>query len=263
MIGRQHSMGVTVSFRCVAPWIIGFLMLVSSAISAQEKGSNFDPFADALLEAASDYLASASEFSVHAEITFEEFLKSQQKVQLSRTVEIMVRRPDRLRAEILDDKGRRRLFFDGKTVSLHNLGENVYATVEQPGTIEQMVDSLRERYGMAAPLADLVVSNPYANYRENANSASYLGLHVLQGVKHHHILLANENVDYQVWIEDGAVPILRKILITYANQPGAPQFAATLTGWNFAPRLPDLAFTFTPPVDADEIEILPVKESAK
>ena len=61
------------------------------------------PFADALLEAASDYLASASEFSVHAEITFEEFLKSQQKVQLSRTVEIMVRRPDRLRAEILDD----------------------------------------------------------------------------------------------------------------------------------------------------------------
>lgn len=250
-------------FRYPVPWIIVALMLGSSTISAQQQESKFDPFADALLEAAGDYLASASEFSVQAEITFEEFLNSRQKVQLSRTVEIMVRRPDRLRAEIVDDKGQRRLFFDGKTVSLHNLDQNVYATVEQPGTIEQMIDSLRERYGMAAPLADILVSDPHANYRENATSASYLGLHVLQGVRHHHILLSNENADYQVWIEDGATPVLRKILITYADQPGTPQIEAMLTTWNFVPRLPDLAFTFAPPVDADEIEILPAKETAK
>ena len=89
-----------------------------------------------------------------------------------------------------------------------------------------MVDSLRERYGMAAPLADILVGDPHANYRENATSASYLGLHVLQGVKHHHILLANENADYQVWIEDGATPIIRKIVINLCQ----PAWHTTVCG---------------------------------
>ena len=85
-----------------------------------------------------------------------------------------------------------------------------------------------------------------------------MGLHLLQGVKHHHLLLSNQNVDYQVWIEDSARPVPKKIVITYVNEPGQPQFTALLTGWDFAPRLPDLVFDFAPPADADEIEFLPL-----
>jgi hypothetical protein len=109
-----------------------------------------------------------------------------------------------------------------------------------------MIDGLRERYDLAAPLADILVSDPYANFRENANSASYLGLHFLQGDKHHHVLLSNQSADFQIWIEDVATPIVRKISVTYANQPGSPQFTALLTDWNFAPRLRDPVFSFSP-----------------
>ncbi len=49
-----------------------------------------------------------------------------------------------------------------------------------------------------------------------------------------------------------------KIVITYVNEPGQPQFTAVLSGWDFAPRLPDLVFDFAPPIDADEIEFLPL-----
>ncbi len=226
--------------------------------TAQAQNGEIDPFVEQLVKLTSDYLTSADAFRVKAEVTYEEVLTSGKKVQLSRTAEIMLRRPDRIRAEVLDDRGSRRVYYDGKTLSMHQLDENVYGIVDAPATIDEMIDSLREQYGIAIPLADLLVSDIDQNFRDNAESGTYMGLHYLQGVKHHHLLLSNQNVDYQVWIEDSARPVPKKIVITYVNEPGQPQFTAVLTGWDFAPRLPDLVFDFAPPIDADEIEFLPL-----
>jgi hypothetical protein len=37
-----------------------------------------------------------------------------------------------------------------------------------------------------------------------------------------------------------------------------PQFSAVFAGWDLGARTADFAFDFAPPIDADEIEILPV-----
>ncbi len=229
-----------------------------SISTAQAQNEELDPFVEQLVKVTSDYLASADAFRVKAEVTYEEVLNSGKKLQMSRLVDVMVRRPNRVRVEVLDDKGNRRIYYDGKTLSMHHLDQNVYTTVDAPETIDEMIDSLRAEYGIAVPLADLLVSDIYKNFRDNAESGIYAGLHYHQGVKHHHLLLSNQNVDYQVWIEDSARPVPKKIVITYVNEPGQPQITAVLTGWDFAPRLPDLVFDFAPPTDADEIEFLPL-----
>ena len=226
--------------------------------TAQAQNEGLDPFAEQLVKVTSDYLTSADAFRVTAEVTYEEVLISGKKLQLSRLAEVMVRRPNRMRAELLDDKGKSRIYYDGKTLSVHHLDQNMYTTVDAPDTIEEMVDMVRMRYGMAVPLADLLVNDFGKNFRDNATSGIYLGLHLHQGVKHHHLLLSNQNVDYQVWIEDSARPVPKKIVITYVNDPGQPQITAVLTEWDFTPRLPDLVFDFAPPADADEIELLPL-----
>ncbi len=226
--------------------------------TAQAQEKDIDPFVEQLVKLTSDYLTSADAFRVKAEVTYEKVLTSGKKLQLSRTVEIMLRRPDRLRTEVLGDQGSRRIYYDGATLSMHDLDQNVYGTVEAPATIDEMIDSLRDQYGIALPLADLLVSDIDQSFRDNADSGRYMGLHYHQGVKHHHLLLSNQNVDYQVWIEDSARPVPKKIVITYVNEPGQPQFTAVLSGWDFAPRLPDLVFDFAPPIDADEIEFLPL-----
>ena len=141
---------------------------------------------------------------------------------------------------------------------MHHLDQNVYATVDAPETIDKLIDNLRAKYGIAVPLADLLISDIAKSVRDNAESGLYAGLHYHQGVKHHHLLLSNQNVDFQVWIEDSVRPVPRKIVITYLNTPGQPQFTAVLNGWNFTPRLPDLVFEFAPPIDADETEVLPI-----
>ena len=55
---------------------------------------------------------------------------------------------------------------------------------------------------------------------------------------------------------DDAEPLPAKVVVTYKSRYGAPRFSAEFTKWDLNPYLPDLMFEFTPPVDADQIEIL-------
>ena len=64
----------------------------------------------------------------------------------------------------------------------------------------------------------------------------------------------------QIWIEVGPRPVPRRLVITYKDEPGSPQYIAELSGWNFQPRLSDHYFTFRPPIGSDEIEFLPPQE---
>ena len=62
-----------------------------------------------------------------------------------------------------------------------------------------------------------------------------------------HLALDKENVLYQLWVEAGNKPLLRKIVVTQKKLPSAPQWTAFLSDWNFSPQLADNLFTFSPP----------------
>ena len=57
----------------------------------------------------------------------------------------------------------------------------------------------------------------------------------------------------QAWISDGAAPVLLKIVITYREEAGQPQFRAVLSDWNFAPKVDEAVFAFVPPPSATGI----------
>ncbi len=80
----------------------------------------------------------------------------------------------------------------------------------------------------------------------------------MDGANYHHLALSNENVDFQIWISDDMAPLIRKIVITYKHVEAEPQFTAIPSDWEFNRRAPDMVFNFYPPIDADEIEYLPV-----
>jgi hypothetical protein len=223
--------------------------------------SQIDPFVDALVKQVSDYLSTAKSFSVRSNATFEEVLPTGQKIQISRTADVLVRRPDRLQAEIESDQGITRFYYDGKIMSRFDLDKNVYASIDVPDNLEAALDDAMERFQIDAPLADLIAGNIHENFIAKTESGSYVGLHYLDGNKYHHLALSNKNVDFQVWITDDTAPLIRKIVITYRHLDGAPQFTAILSDWNFNPRTPDMVFEFFPPIDADKIEYLPVKTS--
>jgi hypothetical protein len=88
-------------------------------------------------------------------------------------------------------------------------------------------------------------------------AGTYLGLHQVNGVKCHHLAFRQDVIDWQIWIEDSDHPVPRKVVITYKEQPGHPQFTAILDKWELSASAPDSAFEFSPPAGAKRIDLTP------
>ena len=100
------------------------------------------------------------------------------------------------------------------------------------------------------------VKAPPAGGSIQVKSGFYEGLHMVNGIKCHHLSFTQDNVDWQIWIEDGPQAVPLKVVISYKNLDGCPQYSATLSDWDFNVRLPDLVFTFEAPAGAEQIEFL-------
>jgi hypothetical protein len=203
-----------------------------------------NPQADELLRRMSDYLAQAQFFSVNAEVWQDVQLGSGQQVQAGRTMDLQVRRPNRFHAEVHSTRRNRGLYYDGTSITLLNRVQNFYGSIPAPASLDEALDVASERFGITLPLEDLIVSDPYQNAMRKVTSGIRLGPVTVLGVP---------------WIEDGARPVPRKIVITYKDEEGTPEYTAILSNWDFQTKLPDFLFTFEPPTGATEISVAEIK----
>ncbi|HUI07555.1 MAG TPA: DUF2092 domain-containing protein [Verrucomicrobiae bacterium] len=218
-----------------------------------------DPQADELLRRMGDYLAQAPFFSVSAEIWQDVQLSSGQQVQAGRTIELQVRRPNRFHAEVRSTRRNRALYYDGKSITLVNRVQNFYGSIPAPATLDEALDVASERFGITLPLEDLIVSDPYQNAMRKIVSGIRLGPATVLGVPCEHLAFSLGTVDWQVWIEDGAQPVPRKIVITYKDEEGTPEYTAILSHWDFQTKLADFVFNFEPPAGASKIDVAEIK----
>jgi len=109
------------------------------------------------------------------------------------------------------------------------------------------------------PLEDFLRSDPYHDLVHNATAGIDIGATTVMGVPCEHLAFTQQNLDWQVWIEDGARPVPRKFVITYKDEPDAPQFTALFNQWDFVTKLPDFVFKFEPPPGATEIAVKQMK----
>ncbi len=255
----KHSMGIA----------LGTLSLCGASLLAMTAGqasrSDFlvsvEPTADRILREMGEYLRTAREFTFRADISYDEVLETGQKVQYGGRSDVAVRRPDRLHAEHRGDERQRRVFFDGRTITIYNVAMNLYSVTEVPSEIDAAIDLVFEKYGFTVPIADLIYADPYQTLIENVQAGFVVGRHAVDGTPCHHLAFSQEAIDWQIWIEDGPRPVPRKLVITYKEEPGSPQYTARLSGWDFQPRLSEHYFEFHPPAGADEIEFLPIQET--
>ena len=106
------------------------------------------------------------------------------------------------------------------------------------------------------PGGDLIYRNPYSGFTENATSGFYVGLSVVDGTRCHHLAFRGDEVDWQIWIEEGDRPLPKKFIVTSKLMTGAPQFTVLINSWNLSPDLRENMFTFDPPKDAHKIDFI-------
>ena len=240
--------------------VVSIALLPAPDVNAEES-SVIDARADKVLRQMSEYLNSLDQFTFHAENTEEEILSSGQKLQRGIAVNMSVRRPGRFMADIKGDVLNQQLFYDGKTIKLYGKNVNYYATMDAPSTIEAALDHALESFGLRAPLADFISKGSYEFMVENVDSGFYVGLSSVHGVESHHLAFRQEDIDWQIWIENSKTPLPRKLVITSKRVTGAPQFTALLSDWNLSPKLKNSLFIFVSPDKAEKIEFVPADKS--
>ena len=236
--------------------IMTFAVMIGLPSHSQGQSAAVEPKADQLLRKMSTYLAGLEQFSVQTENTLEVVLRSGEKIQFDNPAEAWIKRPNKLRADRKGDVVSQEFYYDGKTLSLYMLDGNYYATVEAPSTIDEMIDFSREVLDVYAPGGDLIYKNAYEVLMEDVLSGWYVGLSVVAGVRCHHLAFRGNEVDWQIWIEDGDKPLPKKFIITTKWMTGAPQFTLVVKSWNLSPKITEDMFSFAPPQGAQKIDFI-------
>lgn len=215
-----------------------------------------EPTAERWLKAMSDYLKTSKSYSFHADITFDDVMPSGQKISFAAQSDLYLRRPNGIYANQTTDTGHKRLWFDGKQITLLDPATRVYAVETLSGNTDKALDHLIKTLHFTPPLSDFLFEDPAKALGKNVRYGFVVGTSHINGHPCKHLAFAASQIDWQIWIEEGALPLPRKLVINYKTLPGAPQFTAVLSTWDFNTRLPDSLFQAKIPGDAMRIEFM-------
>lgn len=220
------------------------------------------PQPEKILQQACDFLKSAQKFSFKAEVTDDRVYAGGKKLQFAFDLEAFVQRPDKVRINAAGDLENKQFFYDGKTITLYDKSHNHYAVMEAPASIDEAMEKANKEYGLRVSLVDLAESNTCALMTAGVKHALYVGEGVVRGVRCHHLAFDKDNIQWQIWIDAGEKPLIRKLIINQKNLHASPQWTSYLTDWDFSPQLADNLFAFTPPQGATKTKFVSLKDMA-
>lgn len=187
--------------------------------------------AKSLLKNMSDYMSAQKNISFNYDTDLEVVTKQNQKLALAASGTVVMNRPDKIRNTRTGGFADVELLFDGKTLTLFGKNANAYTQVEVPGTLDHLINELRDKYNRPLPGADLFVSNPEAELMDGVNDIKDLGSGVIGGVECDHLAFRTKDVDWQIWIAQGDRPYPCRYVITTKQVNGGPQYSIQLRDW--------------------------------
>jgi hypothetical protein len=244
---RWRSCSVAIS------WAAGVTLFAAASVLGPAAHAADD---DALkiLKGMSDYLASQKTISLSYDSDIEVITPEIQKIQFASSGTVLLSRPDKLHATRTGGYVDAEFVYDGKTASVLGKNMNAFIQLEAPGSVEQLVDKLRNDYSVALPGADLLVSNAFDVMSADVLHAAHIGRGVVGGVECEHLAFRNDDTDWQLWVQVGDAPIPRKYVITSKTEAGAPQYTLVIRDWKTDAQPGADAFAFKAPDGAKKLD---------
>jgi hypothetical protein len=241
---------------------LGATLSLAGRTDAQTSPPAVDPAALQILKSMTDHLDGLGQFTLAVQSEIEDLHGSGHRVDYDLRARVAVKRPNKLLAVRTGEMMSQSFFYDGKTLTLYNPGEKVYATQQAPATIEGAVTLARETIGIVFPAADLVYRNAYPLLTKDLTVAAVVGKAVIDGATCVHLLFSHPGADFQVWVEEGKRPLPRKYVVTQTDTPALLSVSATLSDWNETPAVNDAQFAFVPPAGTSETRFIPYGTTA-
>ncbi|MGZ8347158.1 MAG: DUF2092 domain-containing protein [Allosphingosinicella sp.] len=239
IVGAALAIGVSVT-------------LPASPVSAQAtpQATASSESARRVLRSMSDYLAAQRHLSARFEVGLEIITPEVQKIQFAASGDFLLSRPNNVRVSRLGGYSDVQMYFNGQRATIVDRDGRKYAHLEVPGTVDQLVDRLRDQYSLQMPGFDLLLANSYEELMRDVVLAHHIGTGIIDGVECEHLAFRNADVDWQIWIRAGDRPLPCRYVITSKTVAAAPQYTVQFRDWDTSPAIGRNAFAYTPPAGA-------------
>jgi hypothetical protein len=226
------------SKRFILAVCLGLSLLVSSAAV----GADSKPYALEVLSRTANFMEAHAQFSMTATVWEDVVTDNGTKLQSARVVKLKRRFPNKFRADIYKTQLNETYAYDGEMMTIVQHASKVYGEFTAPDTLRETLDVIQERRGIDIPLEDVLFKRPFYDAAESATSKQYIGRTYVFGKEAHHLAFQHENIDWQLWIQAGPVPVLLKVVINFKTEQSSPQMIVIFDKWDFTTNLPNYVF---------------------
>jgi len=213
-----------------------------------------------MLKAMSDFLGAQKTLSVGFDTVFEVVTPTDQKLGLASSGTATLARPDKIRVARSGGFADFEILYDGKALTLLGKNANLYMQVSAPGTVDQLIDTLQDKYNRPLPGADLLMTNSYDELMQDVYDSKDLGSGVINGVECDTLAFRKADVDWQIWIAQGDRPYPCRFVITSKLANGDPQYTIQFRDWKFGSDVAADDFAFKNASNAKQVELKDVQD---
>jgi hypothetical protein len=252
---KTGSKSMKMLVRCMSGVVLSLIILfvTSTVVNANEAD------AKRILKTMSEFMAAQQSLSFEFDATLEVVTKDDQKLALASSGTLTLKRPDKIRVTRAGGFADVEMSFDGKTLTLLGRNLNLYTQLEVPGTIDHLVDELKETYHRPLPAADLLLTNAYDELMRNVVDVKDLGSGVIGGIECDYLAFRTKEVDWQIWIAQGKHPYPYRFVITSKLVGGGPQYTIQTRDWKAGGEVAATDFHFKNPTTAEKVELKDLK----
>ncbi len=214
-----------------------------------------------LLKGMSDYLAAQKTISFAYDANLQVVTNSEQKLGLASSGTVILSRPDKVHTTRSGGFVETEALFDGKTLTLLGKNLNKYTQLDIPGTVDHLIDELKDKYGLPLPAADLLMTNSYDELMQGVYDSKDLGSGVINGAECDSLAFRKDEVDFQIWVAQGAQPYPCRLVISSTTVKGGPEYSVQVRDWKSGDELMPGDFGFKNPTNAEKVNIKDIQSN--
>jgi hypothetical protein len=254
---KEHNVvSETFRNRCLKASWRSSVVLAAAVASVSPSATRADePAAKQLVKAMSDYLSSQKAISFTYDTNFEIVTNEHQKLLLASSGKVEMGRPDKLRVTRTGGFADVVMTFDGKTATVLGKDLNLYAEADVPGTIDHLIDEMRDKLHRPVPGADLLLPNVYDELMRDVVDTKDLGSGVIGGVECDHLAFRTKELDWQIWIAQGEKPYPCRYVITSTKIDQGPQYSIQISDWKTGADVVAEDYSFKNTTAAKKVEL--------
>ena len=208
-----------------------------------------------ILERMSTKLGSVQAFSVSTREVRDEIKLSGDARVVTLTRESIIRRPDRFYFKTSGDV-QNEGWYDGVGLTLAVHADKVFGQARMPETLDKVLDSMSERYGVPTPVGDFFYSSPVKALLADSTTGGWVGREAVDGQQADHLAFKDKGVNWEIWVPATGDPVPLKFQAEFTDNKRLRKIGLTFSNWNLAPTVTDDRFVPKVPADYEGIAML-------